>query len=180
MTYHVARNNQQLGTFSKEDVAARYASGEILPTDLVWTEGMANWQPASQVLGAPVAPPPLLSAPAGTPPPVVPTGAATPMTPTYDPTPRPAKPDNYLVWAILTTILCCLPLGIISIIFAAQVDSKYATGDYKGAAESSRKAKLFAIWGAVGCVVLATIYIIAMFALGVAGAFAGAADNGGY
>ena len=28
------------------------------------------------------------------------------------------RPDNYLVWAILTTILCCLPFGVVSIVFA--------------------------------------------------------------
>ena len=43
------------------------------------------------------------------------------------------KPDNYLVWAILSTLFCCLPLGIASIVFAAQVDGKYNSGDYAGA-----------------------------------------------
>ena len=45
-----------------------------------------------------------------------------------------APPPNYLVWAILTTIFCCLPFGIVSIVFAAQVNGKYAGGDYAGAA----------------------------------------------
>jgi hypothetical protein len=49
------------------------------------------------------------------------------------------------VWAILSTVLCCLPLGIASIVFAAQVDSKWSAGDYAGARESSQKAKMFAI-----------------------------------
>lgn len=43
------------------------------------------------------------------------------------------KPDNNLVWAILSTFLCCMPFGIVSIVFAAQVDGKYAMGDYAGA-----------------------------------------------
>jgi hypothetical protein len=180
MTYHVARNNQQLGTFSKEDVAARYASGEILPADLVWTEGMANWQPASQVFGAPAVPPPLLAPAAGSVPPVVPTHTPAPLTPAYDPTPLPPKPDSYLVWAILSTLFCCLPLGIVSIVFAAQVDGKYTAGDYAGAAESSRKAKNFAIWGAIACIALLAIYLIAMFAFGLASGFAGAASGGSY
>ncbi|MDR0353651.1 MAG: CD225/dispanin family protein [Opitutaceae bacterium] len=173
MTYHVARNNQQLGTFSKEEVAARYASGEILPTDLVWTEGMANWQPAAQVFGPPAPPPPPTSAPAGMPPPIVPTGAATPMPPAYDSTPRPAKPENYLVWAILTTILCCLPFGIVSIIFATQVDSKYTSGDYAGAEASSKKAKLFAIVSACSALALGVLYILFIVVLGVTGAAGG-------
>lgn len=27
---------------------------------------------------------------------------------------KQAAPDNYMVWAILCTILCCTPLGIVS------------------------------------------------------------------
>jgi hypothetical protein len=49
------------------------------------------------------------------------------------------------VWAILSTVLCCLPLGVASIVFASQVDSKWAAGDYAGARESSDKAKMFAM-----------------------------------
>lgn len=50
---------------------------------------------------------------------------------------------NYLVQAILVTIFCCLPFGIVAIVFAAQVNGKLAAGDYAGAAETSRKAKLW-------------------------------------
>src|SRR5690349_14365257 len=65
-----------------------------------------------------------------------------------------APPDNYLVWAILSTIFCCLPLGIASIVFAAQVNSKWAAGDWIGAQASSQKAKRLAIWSAVVAVVI--------------------------
>ena len=58
--------------------------------------------------------------------------------------PAGPKPDNYLVWAILSTLFCCLPLGIASIVFAAQVDGKYNSGDYVGAQASSASAKKFA------------------------------------
>lgn len=75
-------------------------------------------------------------------------------------------PQNYLVWAILTTVLCCLPLGIASIVFSTQVNSKWALGDVAGANESARKAKLFAIWGAVIGVVVSIVYVIGMFAWG--------------
>ena len=54
-----------------------------------------------------------------------------------------AEVQNYLIPAILATIFCCLPLGVVSIIFATQVNSKLAAGDTAGAMESSRKAKMF-------------------------------------
>ena len=76
--------------------------------------------------------------------------------------PAGAPPQNYLVWAILTTLFCCLPLGIASIVFAAQVNGKYAAGDYAGAAESSAKARKFAIWSAIAGVVVDVIYVIVL------------------
>lgn len=73
--------------------------------------------------------------------------------PNYAQSQRPPKPDNYLVWAILTTLFCCLPLGIISIVYAAKVDSQYNAGDYAGAQDSSNKAKTLAIWAAISVVI---------------------------
>ena len=52
------------------------------------------------------------------------------------------KVPNYLIPAIISAI-CCFPLGIISIIFAAQVNSKVAAGDTAGALDASKKAKMF-------------------------------------
>jgi hypothetical protein len=67
-------------------------------------------------------------------------------------------PKNYLVFAILSTILCCLPLGIVSIVFAAQVNSKWAAGDAAGAQAASDKAKRFAIIAAVVGLVVNVLY----------------------
>jgi hypothetical protein len=64
------------------------------------------------------------------------------------------------VWAILSTVLCCLPLGIVSIVYASQVNTKWAMGDVAGAQESSRKAKQFAIWSAAAIGVLIVLYVI--------------------
>lgn len=50
---------------------------------------------------------------------------------------------NYLAQAILVTIFCCVPLGIPAIVFAAQVNGKLAAGDYNGAVETSKKAKMW-------------------------------------
>ncbi len=82
----------------------------------------------------------------------------------------PPRPENYLVWAILCTILCCLPLGIVSIIYAADVNSKYDRGDYRGAETASRKAKSWAVWGAIIAAiyyVLSAIFFV-LFGFGVA------------
>lgn len=59
------------------------------------------------------------------------------------------KPSSNLVWAILSTILCCLPLGIVSIVYASKVDSLYSAGNYQAAVEASNNAKKYATISAV-------------------------------
>ena len=62
---------------------------------------------------------------------------------------RPIKPNNHLAWAILSTIFCCLPLGIVSIVYASKVDGLYNAGDYVGAYNAANKAQNYALWGTV-------------------------------
>ena len=69
--------------------------------------------------------------------------------------------------AILSTVLCCLPLGVVSIVYAAQVNGKWASGDAHGANESSRKAKQFAIYSAIAAAVFIVLYIIFIVVVGV-------------
>jgi hypothetical protein len=85
---------------------------------------------------------------------------------------RPPKPDNYLVWAILTTILCCLPLGIVSIVYSSKVDGQYNSGDFAGAQDSANKAKNFAMWAAISGVIIVVLYLI-LVGVGVAAGMAG-------
>lgn len=82
--------------------------------------------------------------------------------------PMGAPPDNYLVWAILTTVLCCLPFGIVSIVYSAQVNSKWAMGDVAGAQESSRRARLWAIWAAITFPLVVLVAIVLFAVLGLA------------
>lgn len=55
----------------------------------------------------------------------------------------PTTIPNYLVQSILSTLCCCLPLGIVAIVFASQVNTKIAAGDIAGAMDSSKKAKMW-------------------------------------
>ena len=96
-------------------------------------------------------------------------GQPYPAAPQYGAYAQPAPP-NYLVWAILTTVLCCLPLGIAAIVFSSQVNSKWMAGDFAGAQEASRKARLFSIWSAVAGGAILLIWAIIFIALGIHGA----------
>lgn len=55
--------------------------------------------------------------------------------------------ENHLAKAILVTLFCCLPLGIVSIVYAASVDGKLQAGDIEGARLASEKANMWANWG---------------------------------
>lgn len=50
---------------------------------------------------------------------------------------------SYLPQAVLTTLFCCLPFGIVAIIYAAQVGSRASSGDIQGAMDASGKAKMW-------------------------------------
>jgi hypothetical protein len=74
--------------------------------------------------------------------------------------------QNYLVPAILVTLCCCLPGGIVAIVYAAQVNSKLQAGDIAGAQAASNNAKLWCMIAA-GSGIVINILIIALNMLGV-------------
>ena len=53
----------------------------------------------------------------------------------------PRYVPNYLVQAILCTLFCCLPFGIVAIVFAAQVNGHLAAGNHQAAASASANAR---------------------------------------
>lgn len=71
------------------------------------------------------------------------------------------RPDTYLVWSILATLFCCLPMGVAAIVKSVQVDKLYNQGDYAGAQKASDDAKNYAIISAVLGFVLGIIMAIA-------------------
>ncbi len=83
--------------------------------------------------------------------------------------PAPSQVPNYLVQAILVTIFCCLPTGIVTIFYAAQVNKKLGQGDVSGALQASKNAKMW-IWASVGGGLLTILIVI------VAGVF-GSSDS---
>ena len=78
--------------------------------------------------------------------------------------PTPTK--NWLVEAILVTIFCCLPFGIVGIVNAAQVNSRMSAGDYLGAERASREAGKWTKIGFFIGIAGVVIYFIAIFLFG--------------
>lgn len=58
-----------------------------------------------------------------------------------------ARIENHLTGAILTTLCCCMPFGIVSIVYAAKVNGLVAAGDLVGAQKAADQAKTWITWG---------------------------------
>lgn len=84
-------------------------------------------------------------------------------------TPQGTPPENNLVWAILCTVLCCMPLGIVAIIKSTKVKELWLQGDHVGAQKAADDAKKYSIWGAATGVIILVLYIIFMVVVGFAG-----------
>lgn len=77
--------------------------------------------------------------------------------------------SNYLVQAILCTIFCCLPFGIVAIVYAAQVNGKVDAGDMAGAQAASKNAKTWC-WVAFGVGLAGILIYVVLFGIGFAAA----------
>lgn len=82
------------------------------------------------------------------------------------------RPDNFLVWAILTTLCCCSPFGIVAIYYSGRVNAYHESGNYGKAVESSREAKKWVLVSAVLGVVIWIAYAV-FYAVAGASALAG-------
>jgi hypothetical protein len=47
--WYYSQGGQQLGPVSEAQLQQMKATGQVGPTDLVWSEGMIDWLPAGQV-----------------------------------------------------------------------------------------------------------------------------------
>jgi hypothetical protein len=75
-------------------------------------------------------------------------------------------PDNNLVLAIITTVLCCIPVGIAAIVYASRVNPLWAQGRHDEARQAAANAQKLMVW----TVVAGVAYYGVMFLLYATGA----------
>lgn len=169
-----------MGPVSHEELCARAGRGEVLPADLVWKEGMADWLPLAGVPGLMGAG--FSSAPIAVvqPPSVVPaqTGGSVPL-----PQP-PAFQGHYVapqistyMWQSLVALILsagmmmviCLPIGmpfaIVALVFASKVEGLKLHGRFVEAQAASRNAKIWMIisYALSGLVFVGIIVMVLIF-----------------
>lgn len=54
--YLVTREGQELGSFEASQIQEGLQTGQFLPTDWGWREGMSGWQGLTEIFGAAPAP----------------------------------------------------------------------------------------------------------------------------
>jgi len=74
------------------------------------------------------------------------------------------RPDNNMLWAILTTFFCCVPFGIVSIVYAAKVDGLWRNGEHEEAIQAAEDSKKYAKYGAIIGGIVGILYLIAVAA----------------
>lgn len=95
----------------------------------------------------------------------------------YQQRPMGPPPKTYLVESILVTIFCCLPFGIVAIIYSAMAKGAYDRGDWQLGYTNASTAKTWA-WVSFFCglapiLIYAVIMILAIIAGGAASAGGG-------
>ena len=164
--YWIVVDKSHQGPFTVEELAER----KISPDTYAWYPGLPKWtkakdipeldrilfaSPVEEVVEAPVtetepaaktAEPTIETAPKTTPPPpprrvVIEEPQVVNVSQPQEPATE--RPSSYLVWAIVTTVFFCLPLGIVSIIYSSKVSSQWQLGQYDAARKSSEYAAWF-------------------------------------
>jgi len=154
-SWYYSKNGEQRGPVSGEGLSALKSNGEVIAADLVWKEGMPDWVPFGQVDEFSAGTPP--SAPGENIPLAQPRAYSSQQA---HQTHSMRNIPNYLWQAILVTVLCCMPFGVVSIVYAAKVDGLVARGDIGRAYAASKSAKNWALAGVGLWFAIIIIYIL--------------------
>ena len=127
--YYIDANNNQAGPVSP----AEFGKYGINRNTIVWRQGMVNWLAANQL--------PELSS-------YFAQESVGINMQQHDSNARrqqtvntQQKPDNFMVWAILATIFCCLATGIAAIVEANRVDNYWYAGKYQESIKAMNDAR---------------------------------------
>ena len=158
-----SKSGTQLGPVSEGELRSKIGAGEVSAADLIWKEGMSDWQAAGKIVEFANSSSVQLRAEDGVQSPYVAPSVVT------EPLRQGADIPNYLWQSIVVCFFCCLPLGIVAIVFAAKVNTLRLAGDIPGAMAASASAKKWCVIAAIVGFVTSGIIFAISFATGVSG-----------
>lgn len=164
--YFVGRNGQQTGPFNVEQLKEMAANGQLNGTDLVWREGMAEWQPASSIAGIFPGSSSAAEAPSGNPAPLVQATVLPPLSGApVGPRPNGMALTGMILGIVSVTVgLCCcygFPFNIAGIVFSV-IGMNQIKADPVN--QTGRQMALAGLW----CSIASVVFGILMMVLGVA------------
>lgn len=150
--YFYSDGKNKFGPFSIEELREK----NITKDTLIWFQGLSDWRPIINFpelyeVYMPSTPPPITS--------------STSSFNYIDNTTR-QPPKTWLVESILATLFCCLPLGVVGIVNASKVESRFDAGDFEGANKASADAGTWTKWSFGIGIVGGIIYFIVMLIVG--------------
>ena len=145
--YYIIINNNQEGPYTLEELGDK----KITSTTPVWHKGMDNWTTAGQLEESKE----LLDQQPPTPPitPKAPEASSVPVIP----------PKTWLIESILVTLFCCLPAGVVGIVYASKVETAYNNKQYAEAMQYSRQAKTWTLLSFFIILVPVILYLLFIF-----------------
>ena len=133
--YFYTDGTTNFGPFTLEELKEKHISRDTM----VWFQELGEWKHAETVSELNelflLAPPPL--------PGVTATGIAQTNKSSVPVDLKP--PKTWLVESILATLLCCLPFGIVGIVYASKVETRFYAGDLVGAVKASSSAETWTL-----------------------------------
>lgn len=146
MEYYILVNGGKQGPFSLEELYTK----NISPSTMVWKTGLEDWVMAKDM-------PELTDLLANMPPEPPKSNAGN----------NYSMPKTWLVESILVTLFCCLPFGIVGIVYSSQISSYFNHGNYAAAEEASRNAGK---WTKIGFFTGISIYVLYLIFYAILGA----------
>lgn len=156
--FYLDKDNAQHGPCTKAEL---HTAGVTAQT-YVWFAGMKEWEEAGSVDELKS----LFETQQPTPPAFEPQRhhhQASPMD--IDERLRYARPASGLIWAILATIFCCLPCGVVAIVYAARVEYLWDIGNYERAMSAAKNARNWTLVSVFSSVILWILYMILVMTL---------------
>lgn len=128
--YWIMKGGVRIGPITFDELVRNVAS----PITPVWRQGLPDWVNAENLPELAgffrVAPAPAVQ-------------------PSYEAQPFPSAaepmPPTHLAWSIIAMILCCIPTGIVALVYSSKVSSRWSAGNFEGARRASESASLWII-----------------------------------
>lgn len=146
----IGADQKDYGPITAEQMAEWISQGRANQGTMAMVDGGTGWKPLAQFpeFAAALA--------AKNPPPALSYASTSPVA---------GSIPNYLVQSILVTLCCCLPFGIVAIVYAAQVNSKFASGDVGGAQHASAQAKKWCWISVIVGLILNVLAVVVQLAM---------------